>query len=309
MTQELSPKLAAAKELIEEKNYAAARLILQTLPDDVLAIKWLASIDSSEPMPSTDTTVLSALHAELAKVVQETAAAEADDARYNGGLIKTLIGVHLQIIRTTKSLIEQRIHALESGTPMTLVVQVANPDEARASKLEQEFQTQLALVQQARADAARYTGGVVHSLKLSTVATHELTLANLRQQLLSAKYGLVLPTAESKTSDAIEAPIAVPPTPAPKLFEVVKIDTRVTETNRQWSRYAWRLTLRSFAEVPIRLEAKIEFQDAQGFIITDHHERGMTLPAGAEHTFTGQKLITAAIAGNVRSVIAKVKTG
>lgn len=42
-------KLQAAKELIQEKAYEAARAILKTLPDDPTAIKWLAQLDQFVP--------------------------------------------------------------------------------------------------------------------------------------------------------------------------------------------------------------------------------------------------------------------
>lgn len=81
----------------------------------------------------------------------------------------------------------------------------------------------------------------------------------------------------------------------------------MTEANQSWSRYAWQLTVRSLAKVPLQIEAKIEFQDAQGFIIADHFEYGLMLSAGAQDIFGGNSLITAAVASDVRTVAAKVK--
>jgi hypothetical protein len=47
-------KLQAAKELIQENSYEAARAILKTLPDDATAIKWLAQLDHLvPPVPKT----------------------------------------------------------------------------------------------------------------------------------------------------------------------------------------------------------------------------------------------------------------
>jgi hypothetical protein len=47
--QQLSPKLAAARELIVERNYDAARSLLRTLPNDPTAAKWLAKLDEIAP--------------------------------------------------------------------------------------------------------------------------------------------------------------------------------------------------------------------------------------------------------------------
>lgn len=266
----------------------------------------------STSLPSSAGQSLADLRAEMVRVCQEIAAAEAEDALYSGGLVKSMIAVRLQVIRTTKALIEQRIHALESGAPITVVTQAADPDEPRAKHLAEELQTQSELLQQARAEASLYTGGLVYSLKLSTVATHEQTLANLSQQSLLARYGLVLPapapcTTAPATSNAAQPAIQIPSEPLPTLFEIIKVDARVTEANQSWSRYAWQLTVRSLAKVPLQLEAKIEFQDAQGFIIADHSEYNLILSAGNEDIFGGSSLITSAVAGNIHTVAAKVK--
>jgi hypothetical protein len=42
-------KLAAARELIREKQYAAARAVLQTIPDDFTAMEWLQKLDEIAP--------------------------------------------------------------------------------------------------------------------------------------------------------------------------------------------------------------------------------------------------------------------
>lgn len=44
-------KLAAAKELIQEKRYAEARILLQTI-NHPTAIKWLAKLDQISPPPN-----------------------------------------------------------------------------------------------------------------------------------------------------------------------------------------------------------------------------------------------------------------
>jgi hypothetical protein len=42
-------KLQAAKELLQEKNYTAARAILETLPGDPTAQRWLAKLNDIAP--------------------------------------------------------------------------------------------------------------------------------------------------------------------------------------------------------------------------------------------------------------------
>jgi hypothetical protein len=263
-------------------------------------------MNSSESLDLTP--ILNTLRAEIIRVSQEVAATEAEDALFSGGLVKSLIAVRLQILRTTRALLEQRIHSLETDAPITIVIPTTQPDELRAHALAQDIQAQEVLLQAARGEASLYTGGLVHSLKLSTIATQEQTLAMLRQYHLVAKYGLAIP-APSPGTPAAATPAAYPsePTiPPSPVFEIVKVDARVTETNAVWSRYAWQLAIQSLAKAPLQLQAKIEFLDGQGFIIADHIEHSLILLPGSTETFAGSSLITAAIAGNVRKVSAKV---
>lgn len=48
-------KLQAAKELIQAKDYDAARGVLKTMPDNVTAVKWLAKLDQLAPAPAIET--------------------------------------------------------------------------------------------------------------------------------------------------------------------------------------------------------------------------------------------------------------
>jgi thioredoxin-like negative regulator of GroEL len=43
-------KLACARELITEKQYAAARAVLETIPGDEKAGRWLAKLDQIAPV-------------------------------------------------------------------------------------------------------------------------------------------------------------------------------------------------------------------------------------------------------------------
>ncbi|MBM3128459.1 MAG: hypothetical protein FJ009_07445 [Chloroflexi bacterium] len=91
----------------------------------------------------------------------------------------------------------------------------------------------------------------------------------------------------------------------PPLFEIVKVDTRVTESNTTWWKFAWKLVLKSLSEVPLQLSAKVEFLDAEGFVVDDDSKLVLMQP-NREETFTDYKLVNAAVAGNIRSISAKV---
>ncbi|MBW1612584.1 MAG: DUF2939 domain-containing protein [Deltaproteobacteria bacterium] len=94
--------------------------------------------------------------------------------------------------------------------------------------------------------------------------------------------------------------------PSP-IIKIINIDTKVTETNNIWWRYAWRLTIRNSGSSPVSLTATIEFQDKDGFIIDKYVEDDLYVHPGKVKTFTGFELIDAKVAKNVSQVSAKVR--
>lgn len=148
---------------------------------------------------------------ELERIRQEIEEATREDAAYSGGLIKSLIRMRLQVLKTNEALVEQRIHALESGARITLVVNATKPDPGRAAELAKEIESQRAKVAEARAEADRYSGGLVQAMAEAAVATNRSTLALLEQQYLIAKYGLAVPALSAESPAAAGAkPKATP---------------------------------------------------------------------------------------------------
>jgi len=262
-----------------------------------------------------------ALRSEAARLSTEIEEATEKDAQYSGGLIKGLIGVRLETLKITQELVNQRIQAIEIGSPVTQVTASSSPDPARAASLAAEIARAEADLEEARQEAALYSGGLVAAIKHSTVATQEQTLAMLRQHFVLAKYGLAYPAAEKKaigapasdgqatTTIPASKPRRVPEERPDASFEIVDISTRVTESNSTWWKYAWKLTLRNKSDQTLRLDAHIEFLDQDGFVVDDTFENNLILRAGEEDTFTGYDLIDAEIANNVEKVNAKVNRG
>ncbi|TJY58885.1 hypothetical protein E4T66_14905 [Sinimarinibacterium sp. CAU 1509] len=134
-----------------------------------------------------------ALRTELEATKREVAGAEAQNAQYSGGLVKALLSVRLELLKTNEALIEQRIHAIESGAKVTIETVATNPDVARANQLQDDIAKQEAKVTEADAKASLYSGGLVGAMAVMGAATERNTLAMLRQQYLVAKYGLAYP--------------------------------------------------------------------------------------------------------------------
>lgn len=157
--------------------------------------------------PHQDTSNLPQIKAELESVQRQIKEAEQEDSKYSGGLIKSLIGLRLEVLRTTAALLEQKIHALEKGARFEFVVPAAEPDSARASEIEKDIDRLRAEIAEAESEASRYSGGLVHSMHLSRIATQKNTLAILQQRALFARHGIAYPTASpSETVDSRTTP-------------------------------------------------------------------------------------------------------
>ncbi|PWG71055.1 hypothetical protein DEM28_12445 [Enterobacter mori] len=133
---------------------------------------------------------VAALKTELSQTESEISAAKEVDQQFSGGLIKNLTTARLEVLGTNKALLEQRINAIESGAKIDVVVSGTKPDPELAASIKTEIETLTAKINEAKADASQYTGGLIQVLKLSAVATEEQSMAMLQQKYLTAKYGL-----------------------------------------------------------------------------------------------------------------------
>lgn len=178
-------------------------LLIKGFALSALAASLLAC--GPKPLSEEEKALVSALKAEQQTVAQEISSAEAESRQYSGGLLKGLIDMRLEVLRTNKALLDQRIHAVEARAPVTQQVISYAPDTALVAELEQAIVTANGELEAARAEAAQYSGGLVQALKLSAVATQEQTLAMLKQRLLVARYGLAA-APQSSTAGSAAAP-------------------------------------------------------------------------------------------------------
>lgn len=132
-----------------------------------------------------------------------------------GGLLGAMAGLRVETLKTNRALTEQRIAAIESGAEIKVIVQATAPDNELAEQVTKEIIAQEQSVASAREDAKQY-GGLIGMMKLTTVATHEVTLAQLRQKYLMAKYGIALPLT-SKQGDGPSAPAESKPAKSSKM--------------------------------------------------------------------------------------------
>ena len=165
----------------------------------VVSILLLSGCGQAELTPEQKAYVAK-LESELTQTKQEIGSAEQISNKYSGGLLKALATSRIEILKTNQALLEQRILAVSSGSPVKIETLASAPNEKLAGELSTEIQTIKADIESSKAEAARYNGGLIQMLKLSTIATTEQTLAMLQQKYLVAKYGLNPSFSTSNTS-------------------------------------------------------------------------------------------------------------
>ncbi len=152
------------------------------------------------------------LKSELSQTESELNSTQSEANNYAGGILKYLAESHLEVLKTNKALIEQRINAIEAGAKINVVITGVKPDPDKANSIQKDIDTLKAQIKEAKNDAAQYSGGLVLSMKLVAIATQEQTLAMLQQRYLSAKYGLA--EVKNPVLNSVSAP-APAPAPAP----------------------------------------------------------------------------------------------
>jgi hypothetical protein len=244
---------------------------------------------------------IASLKGELSTIRADVEQAKKEDAALSAGLVKTLIAVRLEILRTNEALIQQRIHALESGASVTVVLNATDPDPLRAAELLNEIEIQKAKLADARQEANRYSGGLVQVMSLAAAATTANTLAFLEQEYFAAKYGLALPRVDSA---AIVKPAGAIATMEPaaqasegsateKLEDCLKIqvvDSSVLDSNDVFTELAWKVDVASTCEQPYPVRVRFVVSDRDDFELADDDEV-ILVPAGGISKARGKMLV------------------
>ena len=144
---------------------------------------------------------LDAIRSDIAAIEAEISEVEVSNGNYQGGALALIASLNLETLRLTKSVLEARLAAEESGAPIEIVVPAVQPDPALAGSILADIQTQQANVDAAKAEAAN-SGGLMGALALTRYETEKLSLAQLRQAWFRAQYGIAFPTNGAPQSPA-----------------------------------------------------------------------------------------------------------
>lgn len=98
---------------------------------------------------------------------------------------------------------------------------------------------------------------------------------------------------------------SLPPIPTTKVVDVLSATMRVTESNNTWWKYAYKVDLRNNRNETALIVLKVKFLDREGFVIDEHRNYKVVVPAGQKTSISDFKLIDAKVAGNVRRITAE----
>jgi hypothetical protein len=256
---------------------------------------------------------------ETEKRLKET---EREYSKYAGGAIHSVLGLTAAIEKQTLEMLKQREASWTFGIGLTYKVDgnvypFQKDTNEPLADLEVEINRVKDEIRAAEKEAANYSGGVLGATSRFTASVNRQTLAMLEQKRAALRFGLpqyvdfgnqYSPNAITSSGSAGAQPQT---RPKPKLNEkdwsAVSIRARVTEKNDLWWRYAWRLTIENKGAGDHVLNAAIEFQDDEGFIVATDYASGLLVKAGTQQTFTGERLIRVPSAQSVTAPVAKVE--
>lgn len=186
------------------------RLLNTLILASILFLVGVIAFAVLESPPKTDD-----LDADLVGLRRQLATLETEGAKYEGGMLKTLIEIDARITSITVNMLEQK--RLSHLRNIKLVYQLdekgasppATPETLQAIQRDMSDAAQKAST--AQSEAERYSGGLVQALALMRAQTERLTAAVLNFKYMAAKHGigLQLPELGSRTS--------IPPAPAGKV--------------------------------------------------------------------------------------------
>jgi len=270
------------------------------------------------PRVVTRDTDASSLKQEIAAIEERLRETETEISKYAGGLIKTLLESTAAIQRQSLEMLQQRDRSWTFGIGLRYTVDgrlFEPPGDADAMlvRLEREIAETTRSIAENEAEAAKYSGGLIRATTLAAAATGRQTLAMLEQRRVALRFGLPQYVGFQNGNARSEQPATTIPVlsdtsePQAREWEIVEIESRVTERNNIWWRYAWKLTMRNIGTTTRRFTATIEFQDEDGFVVQSDRARDLILSGGEQKSFTGYTLVNVPGARDVERTVAKVQ--
>jgi len=174
------------------------------------------------------------LRSDISRLDAEIAEARNTASQFEGGVLRVMSELNTQTLSLTRSLLEARLIAEEGGTPVEIAVPATQPDPTLAEEIEEEMARQQEVIDaaQAEADAA---GGLMAMVAMTRLQTEKVTMSQLRQAMLRARYGIAYPdmAAQNQSASAESQSVAQAPDTVDQ-DDTDRADT-VDQTKYDWS--------------------------------------------------------------------------
>jgi hypothetical protein len=128
------------------------------------------------------------------KLVQERInSVEKEISKYSKGLILSVLKIRQEILKNTRAMLQQkklsllRLIKLDYRIDGKSFKGLSNSDMAA---VENDVKRIESAIEQQKAEASRYSGGLILMMKLSAIETERVTLSTLRMRYLTAKHGI-----------------------------------------------------------------------------------------------------------------------
>jgi formate-dependent nitrite reductase cytochrome c552 subunit len=131
-------------------------------------------------------------------IIERISIASAESEKYSGGVLKALIDVRVAALQNTLAMLDQKRASFIRRISLDYTIDghgVAPATEDELKDIIDDIQQAERKVDLAKADAAKYTGGLLQIMELVKVATDEVAVSQLRLKFYAAKYGMAAPVA------------------------------------------------------------------------------------------------------------------
>lgn len=135
------------------------------------------------------------LQSRITEIETRLEKARGESANYESGLIKAMIDLRIQVMEATIDMLQQKMDSFFSFIDLDYTVDghpVPPISKQELSTLRDTIASLEAEIEQERAKAAQYKGGLILSMILAQIETKKVTLASLQMRYLTAQYGIPL---------------------------------------------------------------------------------------------------------------------
>jgi hypothetical protein len=208
---------------------------------------------------------------DLSAIQSEILAAQKEDLKFSGGLVKALSSSTVASLRQTEAMLQQKIVSFESGAP---TVRLTPPDAQKLIDVEGEIASTRLKIDQQELEVSRHGGGLIQAMSLATLETMRQTVAMLEQRRTTLKYALPQTVPDGGISRRAALSSATPAQSVPPddgrasaaaCLKIQTVDSSVLSTNNVFTELAWKVDIANSCTTPFSVRTTFKIFDQDDF--------------------------------------------